>query len=57
MKVYVVLYQCDSWQGESRFGIFSSPDKAQAAIEAAGMQNFDLTPREVELDSPIQDQF
>ena len=34
MKVYVVLYQCDSWQGESRFGIFSSPDKAQAAIEA-----------------------
>ena len=49
MKVYVVLYQCDSWQGESRFGIFS--------IEAAGMQNFDLTPREVELDSPIQDQF
>ena len=57
MKVYVVLYQCDSWQGESRFGIFSSPDKAQAAIEGAGMQNFDLTPREVELDSPIQDQF
>ena len=57
MKFYVVLYQCESWKRESRLGIFSTPAKAQAAIEAAGMQNFDLTPREVELDSPIQDQF